>query len=45
MLGMQIPIKDIEMLTSVLIAMGVILLLIALVLCGVVWYQHHRESY
>ncbi|XP_025131803.1 hephaestin isoform X1 [Bubalus bubalis] len=44
MLGMQIPIKDIEMLTSVLIAMGVILLLIALVLGGVVWYQHHQRK-
>lgn len=44
MLGMQIPIKDIEMLISVLIAMGVILLLIALVLCGVVWYQHRQRK-
>uniref|UniRef100_A0A8B9X3X9 ferroxidase n=1 Tax=Bos mutus grunniens TaxID=30521 RepID=A0A8B9X3X9_BOSMU len=44
MLGMQIPIKDIEMLTSVLIAMGVILLLIALVLGGVVWYQHRQRK-
>ncbi|XP_058392019.1 hephaestin isoform X5 [Diceros bicornis minor] len=44
MLGMQIPIKDIEMLASVLIAMGVILLFIALALCGVVWYQHHQRK-
>lgn len=44
MLGMQISIKDIEMLTSVLIAMGIILLLIALVLGGVVWYQHRQRK-
>ncbi|XP_043752236.1 hephaestin isoform X2 [Cervus elaphus] len=44
MLGMQISIKDIEMLTSVLIVMGVILLLIALVLGGVVWYQHRQRK-
>uniref|UniRef100_A0A8C6D543 Hephaestin n=1 Tax=Moschus moschiferus TaxID=68415 RepID=A0A8C6D543_MOSMO len=43
-LGMQIPIKDIKILTSVLIAMGVILLLIALVLGGVVWYQHRQRK-
>ncbi|KAB0342477.1 hypothetical protein FD754_019403 [Muntiacus muntjak] len=44
MLGMQISIKDIEMLTSVLIAMGVILLLIVLVLGSVVWYQHRQRK-
>nr|XP_015107721.1 hephaestin isoform X3 [Vicugna pacos] len=44
MLGMQIPVKDIELLASVLIAMGVILLLIALALCGVVWYQHRQRK-
>ncbi|XP_055294549.1 hephaestin isoform X4 [Moschus berezovskii] len=43
-LGMQIPIKDIKILTFVLIAMGVILLLIALVLGGVVWYQHRQRK-
>uniref|UniRef100_A0A8C5UX23 Ceruloplasmin n=1 Tax=Microcebus murinus TaxID=30608 RepID=A0A8C5UX23_MICMU len=44
MLGMQIPIKNVEMLTSVLIAMGVILLLIAVALGGVVWYQHRQRK-
>ena len=44
MLGMQVSIKDIEMLISVLVAMGVILLLIALVLGGVVWYQHRQRK-
>uniref|UniRef100_A0A8C3VR61 Ceruloplasmin n=1 Tax=Catagonus wagneri TaxID=51154 RepID=A0A8C3VR61_9CETA len=44
MLGMQIPVKDIEVLTSVLIAMGIILLLIALALGGVVWYQHQQRK-
>ncbi|KAB0389872.1 hypothetical protein E2I00_003813, partial [Balaenoptera physalus] len=44
MLGMQIPVKDIEILTSVLIAMGVTLLLIALALGGVVWYQHRQRK-
>uniref|UniRef100_A0A2K6FGN3 Ceruloplasmin n=1 Tax=Propithecus coquereli TaxID=379532 RepID=A0A2K6FGN3_PROCO len=44
MLGMQIPIKNVEMLTSVLLAMGVILLLIAVALGGVVWYQHRQRK-
>ncbi|TKC35628.1 hypothetical protein EI555_007128, partial [Monodon monoceros] len=44
MLGMQIPVKDIEILTSVLIAMGVTLLLIALALGGVVWYQYRQRK-
>lgn len=44
MLGMQIPVKDIEVLTSVLIAIGVILLLIAFALGGVVWYQHRQRK-
>lgn len=44
MLGMQIPVKDIEMLASVIIAMGVILLLIALALGGVVWHQHRQKK-
>ena len=44
MLGMQISVKDIEMLISVLVAMGVILLLIALVLGGVVWYQRRQRK-
>eukprot|EP00069_Balaena_mysticetus_P007958 bmy_19487T0 len=44
MLGVQIPVKDIEILTSVLIAMGVTLLLIALALGGVVWYQHRQRK-
>ncbi|XP_062039479.1 hephaestin isoform X4 [Lepus europaeus] len=44
MLGMEIPIKDVEMLASVLIAMGFILLLIALALGGVVWYQHRQRK-
>ncbi|ELK33464.1 Hephaestin [Myotis davidii] len=44
MLGMQIPVKDIEMLTSILIATGVILLLIALALGGVVWHQHRQKK-
>ena len=44
MLGMQIPVKDIEMLASVLIATGVILLLIVLALGGVVWYQRRQKK-
>ncbi|XP_008047512.1 hephaestin isoform X3 [Carlito syrichta] len=44
MLGMQIPIKNVEMLTSVLIGMSVILLLIALCLGGVVWYQYRQRK-
>ncbi|XP_015443907.1 hephaestin isoform X4 [Pteropus alecto] len=43
-LGIQIPIKDVEVLVSVLIAMGIILLLIALALGGVVWYQHQQKK-
>lgn len=43
-LGIQIPIKDVEVLVSVLIAMGAILLLIALALGGVVWYQHQQKK-
>ncbi|XP_007957123.1 hephaestin [Orycteropus afer afer] len=44
MLGVQIPMEDVEMLASVLIATGIILLLIALVLGGVVWYQHRQRK-
>uniref|UniRef100_A0A8D2JPG2 Ceruloplasmin n=1 Tax=Sciurus vulgaris TaxID=55149 RepID=A0A8D2JPG2_SCIVU len=44
MLGMQIPIKDVEILASVLIVMGIILLLVALALGGVVWYQHRQRK-
>ncbi|XP_044767615.1 hephaestin isoform X5 [Neomonachus schauinslandi] len=44
MLGLQIPVKNIEMLASVLIAMSIILLLIALALSGVVWYQHRQRK-
>lgn len=45
MLGMQIPVKDIKMLDSVLIAMGVIILLITLALSGTVWYQHKKQKH
>lgn len=44
MLGIQIPVKDIEILASVLIAIGVILLFVALALGGVVWYQHRQKK-
>nr|XP_036872957.1 hephaestin isoform X2 [Manis javanica] len=44
MLGMEIPVEDIEMFASVLIAMGVILLIIVLALGGVVWYQHQQRK-
>ncbi|XP_073920097.1 hephaestin isoform X3 [Castor canadensis] len=44
MLGMQIPIKDVEILATVLIAVGIILLLVALTLGGVVWYQHRQRK-
>ncbi|KAM4799039.1 hephaestin isoform X5 [Urocitellus parryii] len=44
MLGMQIPIKDVEILASVLIIMGIILLLASLALGGVVWYQHRQRK-
>ncbi|XP_058514701.1 hephaestin [Ochotona princeps] len=44
MLGMQIPVKNMEMLASVLIATGFILLVIALILGGVVWYQRRQRK-
>ncbi|XP_030743570.2 hephaestin isoform X5 [Echinops telfairi] len=44
MLGMQIPIKDIEMVASALIATGIILLLIAISLGGVVCYQRKQRK-
>lgn len=44
MLGMNIPIKDVEILSSALIAICVLLLLIALALGGVVWYQHRQRK-
>lgn len=43
-LGMQIPVEDVEILASVLMATGIILLLIALALGGVVWYQHRQKK-
>ncbi|KAM6151501.1 hephaestin [Rhynchocyon petersi] len=43
-LGMHIPMKNVEMLSSFLIAICVILLLIALGLGGVVWYQHRQKK-
>lgn len=44
LLGMKIPIKDAEILSSFLIAISVILLLVALALGGVVWYQHRQRK-
>ncbi|XP_023054197.1 hephaestin isoform X9 [Piliocolobus tephrosceles] len=44
MLGMQIPIKNVEMLASVLVAIGVTLLLVALALGGMVLYQHRQRK-
>ncbi|XP_011821682.1 PREDICTED: hephaestin isoform X3 [Mandrillus leucophaeus] len=44
MLGMQIPIKNVEILASVLVAIGVTLLLVALALGGMVWYQHRQRK-
>lgn len=44
MLGIQIPVKDVEIVASVLIAIGVILLFVALALVGVVWYQHRQKK-
>ncbi|XP_075814874.1 hephaestin isoform X7 [Microtus pennsylvanicus] len=44
LLGMKIPIKDAEILSSVLIAISVILLVVALALGGVVWYQHRQRK-
>ncbi|XP_069896328.1 hephaestin isoform X2 [Dipodomys merriami] len=44
MLGMKLPVKDVEILIAVLIAMGVILLLVALALGGMVWYQHRQRK-
>ena len=44
LLGMKISIKDAEILYSVLIAISVILLLVALALGGVVWYQHRQRK-
>ncbi|XP_006903188.1 PREDICTED: hephaestin-like [Elephantulus edwardii] len=42
--GLQIPIKDIDMLFSGLIAMCIILLLTVLALGGTVWYQHWQRK-
>lgn len=44
LLGMKISIKNAEILSSVLIAISVILLLVALALGGVVWYQHRQRK-
>ncbi|XP_030663046.1 hephaestin isoform X9 [Nomascus leucogenys] len=44
MLGMQIPIKNVEMLASVLVAISFTLLLVVLALGGVVWYQHRQRK-
>lgn len=44
MLGMNIPVKNVEILSSALIAICVVLLLIALALGGVVWYQHRQRK-
>ncbi|XP_004644873.2 hephaestin isoform X2 [Octodon degus] len=44
MLGINIPIEHVETLTFVLIAVGIILLLVALALGGVVWYQHRQRK-
>nr|XP_039331519.1 hephaestin isoform X5 [Saimiri boliviensis boliviensis] len=44
MLGMPIPIKNVEMLASVLVAICITFLLIALALGGVVWYQHRQRK-
>ncbi|GAB5584653.1 hephaestin isoform X1 [Prionailurus iriomotensis] len=43
-LGMWIPVKNIEILASLLIAMSIILLLIALALGGVIWYQYRQRK-
>ncbi|XP_055986016.1 hephaestin [Sorex fumeus] len=44
LLGMKIPLKNAQILTVVLISMGVILLILTLVLGGVVWYQHRLRK-
>uniref|UniRef100_A0A8C6R8W8 Hephaestin n=1 Tax=Nannospalax galili TaxID=1026970 RepID=A0A8C6R8W8_NANGA len=44
MLGMQIPVKNAEILASVLVAVGILLLLVVLALVGVVWYQHRQRK-
>uniref|UniRef100_A0A2K5PWH2 Hephaestin n=2 Tax=Cebus imitator TaxID=2715852 RepID=A0A2K5PWH2_CEBIM len=44
MLGMPIPIKNVEMLASVLVAICVTFLLTAVALGGVVWYQHRQRK-
>ncbi|XP_012999983.1 hephaestin isoform X4 [Cavia porcellus] len=44
MLGMQIPIRHVEILTSVLIAVGIILILVVLALGGVIWYQRRQRK-
>lgn len=44
LLGMKISIKNAEILSSILIAISVILLLVALALGGVVWYQHRQRK-
>ncbi|XP_029786152.1 hephaestin isoform X8 [Suricata suricatta] len=43
-LGMHIPVKNIEILGSLLIAMSIILLLTALALGGVIWYQQRQRK-
>ncbi|XP_048191838.1 hephaestin-like [Perognathus longimembris pacificus] len=44
MLGTKLTVKDVEILMVVLIATGVILLLVALALGGMVWYQHRQRK-
>ncbi|CAO2623637.1 Heph [Lemmus lemmus] len=44
LLGIKIPIKNAEILSSVLIATSVFLLVVALALGVVVWYQHRQRK-
>ncbi|KAM4819018.1 hephaestin [Thomomys bottae] len=44
MLGTKFSVKDAQILIAVLIATGIILLLVALALGGVVWYQHRQRK-
>lgn len=44
MLGMKIPLKNVEILAAILIAMDTVLLISILALGGVFWYQHRKRQ-
>ncbi|XP_049623128.1 hephaestin isoform X5 [Suncus etruscus] len=44
MLGMKIPLKNVEILAAILIAMDTVLLISIVALGGVFWYQHRKRQ-